>query len=85
LFLELSAKYEDRDVWPLDGRIDSFLTWDVNLVWHLPRRGMNITFSALNLTGQVLPLVDFELGFDGLTHNLKGRRFKLAATYQLGR
>ena len=46
---------------------------------------MNITFSALNLTGQVLPLVDFELGFDGLTHNLKGRRFKLAATYQLRR
>ncbi len=84
-YVNYISAYEDRDVWTLDGPIDSFLTYDVNFVWHLPRRGMNITFSALNLTGEVPPLVDFELGFDGLTHNPKGRRFKLAATYQLGR
>ena len=68
-YVNYISAYEDRDVWTLDGRIDSFLTYDVNFVWHLPMRGMNITFSALNLTGKVPPLVDFELGFDGLTHN----------------
>lgn len=26
----------------------------------------------------------FELGFDGLTHDPKGRQLKLAVTYQLG-
>ncbi len=84
-YVNYVSAYEDRDVWTLDGRIDPFLTWDVNLVWRLPGRGMIVTFSALNLTAEVPPLVDFELGFDGLTHNPKGRRIKLAATYALGR
>lgn len=83
-YLNFVSAYEDRDVWTLDSRIDRFLTLDVNLVWRMPRQGMIFTLSALNLTSQVPPLVDFELGFDGLTHNPKGRRIKLAATCTLG-
>ena len=85
-YLNYVSAYEDRYVWAPDSfkLIDSFLTWDVNLLWRLPKLGMNITFSALNLTDAEPPPVYFELAFDGLTHNPKGRRFKLGVTYQFG-
>ena len=65
-------------------RIDSFLTWDMTLQWHLPVRGLNLAFSALNITGAKAPIANLEQGFDGFTHTAKGRRFKLALTWSFG-
>ena len=62
--------------------IDPFFTWDLNLLCNLSG-GISLTFSALNLTDAEPPLVNREHAHDGLTHSSKGRRFKLAVTYQL--
>ena len=43
-----------------------------------------LTFFELNLTNAKPPLVNREHAHDGLTHNPKGRRFKLAVTYGFG-
>ncbi len=62
--------------------IDPFLTWDLNFLWNLSGK-IGLTFSALNLTGAEPPLVNREHAHDGLTHSSKGRRFKLAVSFQL--
>ena len=65
-------------------RIDSFLTWDMTLQWHMPVRGLNLAFSALNIAGARAPAANLEQGFDGFTHTAKGRRFKLTLTWSRG-
>ncbi len=56
----------------------------MTLQWHLPVRGLNLAFSALNITGAKAPIANLEQGFDGFTHTAKGRRFKLALTWSFG-
>ena len=77
------SSYEDRYVWTATPFIDPFLTWDANFLWRLDN-GMTVTFSALNLTDEAPPRVDYEQGFDGLTHNPKGRRLKIGFTHRFG-
>ena len=77
------SSYEDRYVWTSTPFINPFLTWDANFLWRLDN-GMTVTFSALNLTDESPPRVDYEQGFDGLTHNPKGRRLKIGFTYRFG-
>ena len=78
------SSYRDEIPGTTVPRIDSFLTWDMTLQWHLPARGLNLALSALNITGAKAPTANLEQGFDGLTHTARGRRFKLALTWSFG-
>ena len=68
----------------LFGTIDPFVTWDVSFLWNLAN-GVDIALSGMNLLDTRPPLVNIEQAYDGFTHDPKGRRFKMAVTYQLGR
>ena len=74
--------YTDRTTIAEYENIDSWLIFDANLQYRVPDTRMVITLSALNLTGVLPPLVNQELAFDALTHNPKGRRFKLGVSYR---
>ena len=62
-------------------KIDSHTTLDLTFRWQLPDRGLNLAASILNATDEDPPFVNVEHGYDGLTHDGKGRRFKLGLTY----
>ena len=62
------------------GTIDSFVTWDVSFLWDLSD-GANIALSGMNLLDTMPPLVNIEQAYDGFTHDPKGRRLKLAVSY----
>ncbi len=91
-FLNYISSYEDRGsmnsdnakIKELFGTIDPFVTWDVSFLWNLSK-GVNIAASGMNLLDTMPPLVNIEQAYDGFTHDPKGRRFKLAVRYQLGR
>ncbi len=68
----------------LRNTIDSFATWDMAFQWRFPGRGFDITLQGLNLLDAMPPFVDLEQGFDGLTHDPKGRRVKFGVTYRFG-
>ena len=72
--------YRDRETVPAYEDIASWLTFDANLQYRIPAAGMVVTLSGLNLAGAAPPLVNYELAFDGLTHNPKGRRIKLGVS-----
>ena len=78
------SSYRDRIPNTTVARIDSFLTWDITLQWHLPARGLHLALSALNVTGAEAPAANPEQGFDGFTHTAKGRRFRLGLTWSPG-
>ncbi len=78
------SSYRDRIPNTTVARIDSFLTWDITLQWHLPARGLHLALSALNVTGAEAPAANLEQGFDGFTHTAKGRRFRLGLTWSPG-
>ena len=80
------AAYEDRarEAGTRFAAIDAFRTLDVNVAWDLPRRGLTVSFAALNLTDEQPPLIATDHFFDGMTHNPKGRRLKLGLRYRLG-
>ena len=54
----------------------------MNFQWRIPDSGVVATLSLFNLTDAPPPYVNQELAFDALTHDPKGRRFKLGLTYQ---
>ena len=64
--------------------MDSFTTLDLTLQWRTPWPGLNLTLSALNLTDEAPPFANVEHAYDGMTHNPKGRRMKLALRYSPG-
>ena len=67
---------------PVDSfTVESFTTLDLSFQWRLPRYGMNLTLSALNLTDEDPPFANVEHAYDGMTHNPKGRRVKLILRY----
>ena len=90
-YLNYISSYEDRgsmasdnaDVKDLFGTIDPFVTWDVSFLWSLSQ-GVNLVLSGMNLLDTRPPLVNIEQAYDGFTHDPKGRRMKLAVTWQLG-
>lgn len=90
-YLNYISSYEDDGAYdgyggvPVAGfTVDSFATWDVSFQWRLPDLGLNVTLSALNLTDEDPPFANVEHGYDGFTHNPKGRRLKLILRYGLG-
>ena len=90
-FLNYISSYEDRGsinsgndaVKEVFGTIDSFVTWDVSFLWDLSE-GVNIALSGMNLLDTMPPLVNIEQAYDGFTHDPKGRRLKLAVSYNFG-
>ena len=95
-FLNYISSYEDRGsmdqegedniadkVEEVFGTIDSFVTWDVSFLWDLSE-GVNIALSGMNLLDTMPPLVNIEQAYDGFTHDPKGRRVKLAVSYNFG-
>ena len=90
-FLNYISSYEDRGsmnsgnaaIEEVFGTIDSFVTWDVSLLWDLSE-GVNIALSGMNLLDTMPPLVNIEQAYDGFTHDPKGRRVKLAVSYNFG-
>jgi iron complex outermembrane receptor protein len=90
-FLNYISSYEDRGsmnsgnaaVEDEFGTIESFVTWDVSLLWSLSE-GVNIALSGMNLLDTMPPLVNIEQAYDGFTHDPKGRRVKLAVSYNFG-
>ena len=65
-------------------KVDSFTTLDVTFQWRTPWPGLNLPLSALNLTDEAPPFANVEHAYDGMTHNPKGRRMKLALRYRPG-
>ena len=78
------GSYVDLSAGTAVPRIDDWLTFDLTFHWDIPGTDMELSLSALNLTDEDPPLVDFEQFFDALTHNPKGRRLKAALTYRIG-
>ena len=74
--------YEDRTTTDEYKDIDAWITFDATAQYRVPNTGMVVTLSALNLAGSYPPLVNHELAYDALTHNPKGRRFKLDISYK---
>ena len=83
-YLNYISAYEDGGSATIAPRIDPFLAWDVSFLWRFPGSGMDLTLYALNLTGQIPPWANFEQSYDGFTHDLKGRRVKMALTWRFG-
>lgn len=90
-FLNYISSYEDRGsinsgndaIKETFGTIDSFVTWDMSFLWDLSE-GVNIALSGMNLLDTMPPLVNIEQAYDGFTHDPKGRRLKLAVSYNFG-
>lgn len=90
-YLNYISSYEDRGSISADnekindlfGTIDSFVTWDVSFLWQVSA-GIHIALSGANLLDAKPPLVNIEAGYDGFTHDPKGRRLKLAVSYGFG-
>ena len=74
--------YEDRETVPDYENIDAWITFDATAQYRVPNTEMVVTLSGLNLAGSYPPLVNHELAYDALTHNPKGRRFKLDLSFQ---
>ncbi len=74
--------YEDRETVSDYENIDAWITFDATAQYRVPNTEMVVTLSGLNLAGSFPPLVNHELAYDALTHNPKGRRFKLDLSYK---
>ena len=65
-----------------DFEIDSFTTLDFTAQWFMENFGLQIAFSIFNLTDEPPPFANHEFGYDGMTHNPKGRRVKISLNYR---
>ena len=89
--LNYISSYEDRGsntsdnskIKELFGTIDPFVTWDLSFLWNLTP-GVSLTLAGVNLLDTEPPLANVEQGYDGFTHDPKGRQLKLAVTYGFG-
>ena len=89
--LNYISSYEDRGsntsdnstIKDLFGTIDPFVTWDLSFLWNLTP-GVSLTLAGVNLLDSEPPLANVEQGYDGFTHDPKGRQLKLAVTYGFG-
>ncbi len=81
-YLNYVGSYEDQtEAGSQYGEIDSYVTLDVNFNWTLEEWRMNLNFGILNLLDTDPPLVNWEQGYDGFTHDPKGRRLKAVVSY----
>ena len=89
-YLNYISSYEDRGskessnqvIRDLFSTVDPFITWDVSFLWTLSKQ-INFALSGVNLLDTRPPMANVEQAYDGFTHTPKGRKLKLAVTYQL--
>ena len=84
LYMHYISAYDDERAGSLYPDIDSFLTLDVGLRWEPPAGNTTLTLTVHNIADEDPPAVDWEAGHDNLTHDAKGRRFKLGFKYAFG-
>ncbi len=90
LFMNYVSEYDDRRIGPYSKKpslypnIDSFTTLDLGLRWEPPAGNTTLTFTVYNIADEDPPQVDWEAAHDNLTHDVKGRRFKLGLKYSFG-
>ena len=83
-YVNYISSYRDRGANTTVPVIDPFLTWDLSFSWRFPGSGINLSLYALNLTDERPPWANVETGYDGFTHDPKGRRLKVGLTYRFG-
>ena len=84
LYMNYISAYDDRRSGSLYPDIDSFVTLDIGLRWKPPAGNTTLTLTVHNIADEDPPLVDWEAAHDNLTHDVKGRRFKLGFKYSFG-
>ena len=83
VYMNYISAYDDR-LSSLYPDIDSFVTLDIGLRWEPPAGNTTLTLTVHNIADEDPPLVDWEAAHDNLTHDVKGRRFKLGFKYSFG-
>ena len=84
IYMNYISAYDDRRVGSLYPDIDSFVTLDIGLRWEPPAGNTTLTLTVHNIADEDPPEVDWEAAHDNLTHDVKGRRFKLGFKYSFG-
>ena len=84
LSMNYISSYDDRRSGSLHPSIDSFVTLDVGLRWAPPSGNTTLMLTVHNIADEDPPMVDWEASHDNLTHDVKGRRFKLGFKYSFG-
>ena len=84
VYLNYISAYDDERNTNHYRDIDSFVTLDMNLRWRPPAGNTTLTFTVYNIVDEDPPTVDWEAAHDNLTHDAKGRRFKLGFKYAFG-
>ena len=90
VYLNHISSYEDDGAHDGYGGVEvssfdvaSFTTVDATLQWLIPNQPYDISISLLNLTDEPPPFANVEHAYDGMTHNPKGRRFKVSLRYSM--
>ena len=84
IYMHYISAYDDERADSLYPDIDSFVTVDIGLRWEPPAGNTTLTLTVHNIADEAPPEVDWEAAHDNLTHDLKGRRFKLGFKYSFG-
>ena len=84
IYMHYISAYDDRRAGSLYPDIDSFVTLDIGLRWEPPAGNTTLTLTVHNIADEDPPAADWEAAHDNLTHNAKGRRFKLGFKYAFG-
>ena len=84
LYMNYISSYDDERAGSLYPDIDSFVTLDIGLRWQPPAGNATLTLTVHNIGDEDPPQVDWEAAHDNLTHDVKGRRFKLGFKYAFG-
>ena len=84
IYLNYISSYDDERNTNHYRDIDSFVTLDIGLRWEPPAGNTTLTLTVHNIADEDPPAVDWEAAYDNLTHDAKGRRFKLGFKYSFG-
>lgn len=84
IYMNYISSYDDEKNKNHYRDIDSFVTLDIGLRWEPPTGNTVLTLTVHNIADEDPPAVDWEAAHDNLTHDVKGRRFKLGLKYSFG-
>lgn len=84
VYMNYISAYDDKRAGSLYPDIDSFVTLDIGLHWQPPTGNTTLTLTVHNIADEDPPAADWEAAHDNLTHDAKGRRFKLGFKYAFG-
>ena len=84
VYMNYTSAYDDERNTNHYRDIDSFVTLDISLRWRPPAGNTTLMLTVYNIADEDPPTVDWEAAHDNLTHDVKGRRFKLGFKYAFG-